>query len=289
MFTSSPARSRPAGAATRCFRNRALGRSHPMDADSRRFGESGSGHSGFQEPAPVPESNSRARFDAATRIRWRIGREIRHSPAAAGMSGFQEPGGWPARRRIVGVSGTVRRAGWLAAPSGFQEPRPSGYREPRLTVYSEPSFVVTGTHARGFRNRRLRKSEQIQRLADFSTALNALTSFYNRISSNPTAAENTPKTPPLGGFAPAGSLRRFAATPRALTRPPTRHPPIRRRANARRVILQSRVPMIFELDNPQHRHNRRNWLSEESLAFSVENPRNRRCAASAPKRGVQTR
>jgi len=47
--------------------------------------------------------------------------------------------------------------------------------------------------------------------------------------------------------------------------------------------------MIFELDNP-HRHlNRRNWLSEESLAFSAENPRNRRWAASAPKRGVQTR
>ena len=211
-----------------------------MEPDSRRFGESGSSHSGFREPAPGSESNSRARFGAATRIQWRIGREIRHGPAPAHVSGFQEPGGWPARQRIIGVLGTGRRAGAIGSlgvlgtaglgvsgttPSGYWEPQGSGDQEPRLTVYSEPPFVVTGTHARGFRNRRLRKAEKFPCLADLSTALNALTSFYNRISSNAAAAETTPKTPPLGGFAPAGSLRRFAATPRALTRPPTRHPP----------------------------------------------------------------
>jgi len=128
---------------------------------------------------------------------------------------------------------STSRGGWRRArgfrnhpPSGYWEPQGSGDREPRLTVYSEPPFVVTGTHARGFRNQRLRKAAKFQRLADLSTTLNALTSFYNRISSNAAAAKTTPTTPPLGGFAPAGSLRRFAATPRALTRPPTRHPPI---------------------------------------------------------------
>lgn len=197
--TERIAADRAGGAATRCFRNPALGRRPPMDADSRRLGESGSDHSGFQEPAPESESNSRARFGAATRIQWRIGREIRHGPAPVEVSGFQEPGGWPARRWIVGVLGTGRRAGWPLALSGFQEPQGSGFQEPRrsgywepqcsgdqeprLTVYSEPPFVVTGTHARGFRNRRLRKTEKFQRLADLSTALNALTSFYNRISS----------------------------------------------------------------------------------------------------------
>ena len=188
------------------------------------------------------ESLSWRRFALRERIRCRIAQEIRHPRRHPSRSGFQEPIGGPPRRAGDGVLGTglgVQRTSatsgyWEPQDSGFQEPTdsgdweplPSGDREPRLTVYSEPIFVVTGTPRRGFRNQPPLKSQENQGASEFSTALNALTSFPNRVSSNGAAAENRGKTPPLGGFAPAGSLRRFAATPRALTRPPTRHPPI---------------------------------------------------------------
>lgn len=241
MFTSSPARTPPAMRRLGVLGTRRWGgvpQWMPIRADSANPAPA---TRGFRNQPLELESHSRARFDAATRIQWRIGQEIRHCPAPAGVSGFQEPGGRPARPTIIGVLGTAGRVRWPPAYSGFQEPAGSGFREPahtgyleplqsgdqelRLTVYSEPRFVVTGTDSRGFRNPPPEKAVKFQYLAGLSTALNALTSFYNRISSNAAVAETQAKTPPLGGFAPAGSLRRFAATPRALTRPPTRHPP----------------------------------------------------------------
>ena len=150
------------------------------------------------------------------------------------VSGFQEPGrsGCGARdprgfrnRQAPGRRQTRARSS-RGLLSGYWEPPLSGDQELRITGYSGPVFVVTGTDSRGFRNRAIENRLIFQALNQLSTALNALTSFSNRLSLNAAAAETSGKTPPLGGFAPAGSLRRFAATPRALTRPPTRHPPI---------------------------------------------------------------
>jgi hypothetical protein len=47
--------------------------------------------------------------------------------------------------------------------------------------------------------------------------------------------------------------------------------------------------MILHLKNRRRRPERRKGLSEESLAFSAENPRNREWAASAPERGAKAR
>ncbi len=226
-------------------------------------------------------------------------------PAAAGVSGFQEPGGWPARRPIVGVSGTVRPAGWPAAPSGFQEPQgsgfqepgPSGYREPhctgdqepQLTVYSEPSFVVTGTEWRGIRNRPRRKSVKFQSLVSLSTALNALTLIYNRVSSNGAPSPNHTQDTASWGLRPrrlASPLRGYAPGANAPSHPAS---PNRRRATPDKLFLSPLVPMVFELENRRGRPHRRKGLSEESLAFSAENPRNRRWAASTPNGGALAR
>ncbi len=304
MFTSSPARTPPATRLGVLGTRRCGGVPQwtPIRADSANPAPL---TRGFRNRPLELESNSRARFDAATRIPWRIGSEIRHSPAPTGVSGFQEPEGPPARPTIIGVLGTAGRVRWPPVYSGFQEPRGSGFREPahtgyweplqsgdqelRLTVYSEPPFVVTGTDSRGFRNRQRRKALRFQYLAGLSTALNALTSFSNRISSNAAVAETQAKTAASWGLRPrrlASPLRGYAPGANAPSHPAS---PKRRRAHARQVILESLVPMIFELENRQRRRNRSNWLSEESLAFSAENPRNRRWAASAPKRGLQTR
>ena len=203
----------------------------------------GSPTRGFRNRRPQPVSLSRRRFDPQARAHCRIVLEIRHGPENAALSGYWEPVALATLVARLGGLGTARDGPRRLEGSGFQEPGASGFsafrggepgasmrlsvdREPQLTVYSEPIFGVLGTESRGFRNRRARKAQNFQRLRDLSTALNPLTSFYNRVSLNAVAAETSPKTPPRGGFAPAGSLRRFAATPRALTRPPTRHPPI---------------------------------------------------------------
>ena len=206
-------------------------------------------------------------------------------------SGFQEPcdagpQGWSSRgfrNRTDPSCGGPLRTFSQATGSGYWEPHRTGDQEPRITGYSGPRFVVTGTNSRGFRNRRSENPLCFQSLGGLSTPLNALTSFYNRVSLNAAAAETTGKAPPLGGFAPAGSLRRYAATPRALTRPPTRHPPIGVGLRPTTFSPESRVPTILALEKRRRRRQRREGLSEESLAFSAENPRNRWWAASTPE------
>ena len=47
--------------------------------------------------------------------------------------------------------------------------------------------------------------------------------------------------------------------------------------------------MILNLKKRRRRPNRRKGLSEESLAFSAENPRNREWAASAPEQETKAR
>lgn len=128
-------------------------------------------------------------------------------------SGFQEPSdagpqAWSARgfrNRTDPSRGDPLRAFSQATVSGYWEPNRTGDQEPRITGYSGPRFVVTGTDSRGFRNRRPEIPLCFQSLGGLSTTLNALTSFYNRISLNAAAAKTPGKTPPLGGFAPAGS------------------------------------------------------------------------------------
>lgn len=239
------------------------------------------------------ESLSKDRFDPIRRVPWRISGQNGRSGVAEALSGFQEPGRGFQSPSPVGVLGTADRSLGAGQASGYQEPLPSGfweplvsgYREPRLTVFSEPPFVVTGTDSRGFRNRPGQKPVKFQSLASLSTALNALTSLSNRISSNAAVAETKTKTPPLGGFAPAGSLRRFAATPRALTRPPTRHPPFGVGLRPTSYSLESQAAMTLEPDNGLRSRQPQKGLFGKSLAFSAENPRNRRGAASAPNQG----
>lgn len=214
-------------------------------------------------------------------------------PLERPSSGFQEPGSAGLERFKLGVLGTAWGRDRDCSPdshggpsvSGYWEPPASVEQEPRITGYSGPAFVVTGTDSRGFRNRTFEKRQSFQVLRRLSTALNALTSFSNRISLNAAEAETSGKTPPLGGFAPAGSLRRYAATPRALARPPHPASPNRRRAPPDKLCLGSRVPMILDLENCRVRRQRRKGLSGESLAFSAENPRNRRWVASTSQGG----
>lgn len=188
---------------------------------------------GFRNPAPTLSRPIGADSGGRASPACRITKKIRHFGVRGPLSGFQEPArsargaqhprGFRNRQAAGRRQTPARSSRWLV--SGYWEPTLSGDQELRITGYSGPQFVVTGTDSRGFRNHSAEFLAIFQDLSKLSTALNALTSFSNRISFNAAAAETSGKTPPLGGFAPAGSLRRFAATPRALTRPPTRHPP----------------------------------------------------------------
>ena len=139
--------------------------------------------------------------------------------------------------------------------------------------------MVTGTKARGFRNRDLRKYALCQDVTMFSTALNVLTSLYNRVSSNAQKPKIMRGSAASWGLRPrqlATPLRGFAPGAIAPSHPAS---PNRRRAIARQITLRVSVPTIFELKTQLRHDNRSKGLSEESLAFSAADPRNRRWVA----------
>ena len=171
---------------------------------------------------------------------------------------------------------------WFREPQGHRagEPPLAWYQEPRSTWFSEPIFVVSGTLWRGNRNQRLQKYVHCQWVNWLSTALNCLTSLYNRVSFNGGEGENTKGKRRLLGATPPPA--RFAASRLRPGRFAPSHPASPRwcRATPHQSFLSEEVPRFADHRNDLSSRRRRYGLFGKSLAFLAVNPRNREWAAS---------
>ena len=276
-----------------------------MGTDPDRIADRGLAHTWFQEPEQGAESETWGRFAECWRVRRPLHVAFVRLFDMHIVSWFQEPLRIPRGGFAIVVSGTVSApptaAGgtWYQEPAGswFQEPRlswfwepaPSWFQEPGGTWFREPRFVVSGTKARSNRNRPPRIRQRRQRPARLFTPLNGLTYLSNRISFNAERAEKQclhaaswglrPRrlAPPLRGSAPGANAPSHPASPKRGRAMPDKFS-LKRTRTRLRLISRTAATATTE-----------QGLSEESLAFSARDPRNREWAASTPKRGALVR
>lgn len=200
----------------------------------------GAGVSWFREPSCCGKPPNKSRFVSIRRIR---APEVAEKDQLSGKDAARGIGNRVESRASQQARGFRNRAfgpghlcsswfqepaaSWFQEPEGACPPRPSlaWFQELRLTWFSEPDFVVSGTVRRGNRNRERRKKLSFQRVVGLSTALNCLTSLYNRVSFNGREAEELRESAASWGLRPrrlASPLRGYAP---GAARPPTRHPP----------------------------------------------------------------
>lgn len=254
----------------------------------------------FQEPTRRAESETRGRFESSWPVRRRPHVEYVELFDIGWVSWFQEPLRIPSGGTSLVVSGTARtrrtpaNVSWFQEPAGswFQEPAVSWFQEPvgswdwepSNTWFQEPCFVVSGTKARGNRNRAASVPVVFQRLGRISTAFNRLTSLSNRVYFNAARAETPcpsaaswglrPRrlAPPLRGCAPGANAPSHPASPK------------RRRATPDRLLVVPKPKRGSRPTNVVTAADAEEGLSEESLAFSAGDHRNPEWAASTAKR-----